>query len=198
MPGARQPPGEANSGFTLCKHAAAVLEAWTHAGVHWCDCSRPVVSTVTLSSRHTPTCHRCNHEGAKHCGEKLGDAKSPEKAFFSSWVTRVQVAPSRLINSSNGPWIFNTYRWNGAPTLAALFHIMRTLPIAKLWLKHDFLSRFTFNFRIIVWLIWDCLRVAGQNFIFSLWEQGPVSRASTIISVFEPNGPIFLKDFYFM
>lgn len=121
-----------------------VLEAWTHADVHRCDCSRAVITAVTPSPPHTHTHHRATVPAVERpnaCAfvlwcEKLRGWKSPEKAFSSSGVTRVQVAPSRLINSSNEAWILNTYRWNGASTLAALFHRMRIFQIARLWLKH--------------------------------------------------------------
>lgn len=94
-------------------------------------CHNLVCRCATVSTKKRPkTCAFvlwCN---------KLRGSKSPEKAFSSSLVTRVQAASSRLINSSNELWLFNTYRWNGASSLAALFHIMRTLQIAQLWLKH--------------------------------------------------------------
>lgn len=142
MPGARQSPGEANSGFRLCKHTTFSQLTGLSLRPERTDCSRPVITAVSLSAPHTPTCHHSNREEAKRLclctlvRQIKGLKKSPEKAFSSSWVTRVQVAPSRLINSSNEAWILNTYRWNRASTLAAWFHIMRTFQIAQLWLKH--------------------------------------------------------------
>lgn len=146
MPGARQPPGEANSGFRMQTHRSltadwVVLEAWMHADVHCCDCcilSLPPSLPLHLTRRHAtvPTVKRPNTCAFVLWCDKLRVSKSPEKAFSSSWVTRVHVAPSRLISSSNEVWIFNTYRWNGASTLAAWFPITRTLQIGKLWLKH--------------------------------------------------------------
>lgn len=97
-----------------------------------------VITAVTHSSRaDVPLVQRRGGQTLVLRCDILRGSKSPEKAFFfsSSWVTRVQLAPSRLINSSNEPWLFNTYKCNGASTLAVLFHIMRSLQIMLLWFQ---------------------------------------------------------------
>lgn len=143
MPGARQPPGEANSGFRLCKHTTfSQLTGLSLRPEHTLTCTGVTARILSLPpslSHHlthwcatAPTTKRPNTCAFVLWCDKLKGSKSPEKAFSSSWVTQVQVAPSRLINSSNESWIFNTYSWNRASTLAPLFH-MRTLQIAQFW-----------------------------------------------------------------
>lgn len=125
-----------------------------------------VITAVTHSSPDASTFRRSHAEEAKHlywC-DKLRSSKSPEKAFSSSWVTRVQLAPSRLINPSNEPWIFNTYRRNGASTLAVLFHIWRTLQIIQQWFKHWIFFSLSSEQTLILECLWAALKPDKASF----------------------------------